>query len=302
MNTRFALLASAALICASGTAHAQDFTLNPTAGNVSLSSGFSPDPYNVPIVSGGSVDASRVGCVGMVANAPDFRLNYSAGSTYPLILSVTSSSDTTLVVNMPDGRWACDDDSAGNLDPMLQFNSPKSCQYDIWVGSFGGGNSPSTLHISEISAGGSSVSSGGGFSGGSSAGGPDLGMPPTYGSVSLNAGFSPDPYEINLTTGGTVDASTVGCYGSIARAPDFRLYYQAGNVFPLIISANSSDDTTLVINQPNGSWVCDDDSGNGSNASVTISSPMSGQYDIYVGSYFGNSEPSTLRISEVSSY
>jgi hypothetical protein len=287
MKTTIALIASTALICSAGVANAQDFTLEPGFGSVSLENGFTPDPYDVDLVSGGSIDAATIGCAGMIANAPDFRLDYMAGDIFPLILSVTSSSDTTLVVNMPDGNWACDDDSAGDLNPMLEFSQPMSGQYDIWVGAFGGGNEQATLHISEIMAG----AAGGGM--------PDFSLDPTFGSVDLQSGFEPDPYNIELTSGGGIDAEVVGCAGMIATAPDFRLNYAASDILPLIISTMSSDDTTLVINQPDGSWICDDDSGENFNASVNIASPMSGQYDIWVGSFFGDNQPTTLSISEL---
>ena len=290
MKTIITLLATTTLICSASVASAQDYTLEPGFGSVSLESGFQPDPYEVNLISGGMTDASSVGCVGMIAEAPDFRLDYAASDILPLILSVGSASDTTLVVNMPDGSWACDDDSAGDFNPMLEFNQPMSGQYDIWVGAFGGGNEEATLYISEVIAG---PSFGGGM--------PDFSLTPTFGTVDLETGFEPDPYNVELTSGGNIDAEVVGCAGMIATAPDFRLNYVAGDVFPLIISTMSSDDTTLVINQPDGSWICDDDSGEDFNASVNIASPMTGQYDIWVGSFFGDSQPATLSISELAS-
>ncbi|HRH21034.1 MAG TPA: peptidase, partial [Brevundimonas sp.] len=80
---------------------------------------------------------------------PDFELTYSAGSL-PLIISVNSNADTTLVVNAPDARWYCDDDGGNGLNPSLRWNAPMSGTYDIWVGTFGGGNAPATLSISEL--------------------------------------------------------------------------------------------------------------------------------------------------------
>ena len=149
------LVAAAAISTAfAGAASAQDYRQNPTYGAVSLSSGFTPDPYAVNLQSGGSIDSSSTiggSCRGYVANAPDVRLNFSAGSL-PLIISVNSGSDTTLVVNAPDGRWYCDDDSGnGGLNPMVRFNGPASGQYDIWVGTYGSSSlAPAQLNISEL--------------------------------------------------------------------------------------------------------------------------------------------------------
>ena len=104
--------------------------------------------------SGGSTDApSAIGgsCRGIIANAPDVRLNFTAGSL-PLIISANSGSDTTLIVNGPDGRWYCDDDGGENgLNPAVRFNNPQSGRYEIWVGTYGNSSlQPAQLHISEL--------------------------------------------------------------------------------------------------------------------------------------------------------
>jgi hypothetical protein len=130
----------------------------------------------------------------------------------------------------------------------------------------------------------------------------DYSAPPTYGSVNLNSGFTPDPYNVRLTSGGARSASNVSssCRGWIANAPDYSVYYQAGNMFDLTIGAVSDSDTTLVVNGPSGNWYCDDDSGEGLNPSLTFANPASGRYDIWVGSYReGNYADATLSISEL---
>jgi hypothetical protein len=148
--------AGAVLVAAlSGTAAAQDFSANPTYGTLNLQAGFPNDPAVVNLQSGGSIPASNVSssCTGYIANAPDVRLNYTAGSL-PLIISAASSTDTTLIVNGPDGSWYCDDDSGNEgMNPSLRFGSPQSGQYDIWVGTFGSSSlAPAALHISEVSS------------------------------------------------------------------------------------------------------------------------------------------------------
>ncbi|MGE0044993.1 MAG: peptidase S1, partial [Hyphomonadaceae bacterium] len=111
----------------------------------------------------------------------------------------------------------------------------------------------------------------------------DWRLNPNYGSVTLRSGFTPDPYVVNLQSGGNINVSQniSGCLGYITRQPDFRLHWQAANYgLPLIISVASNSDTTLVINGPNTQWYCNDDGGQGLNPSVTFSNPASGQYDI----------------------
>ena len=135
-----ALIAAATL---SPEAQAQDVFADPLYGTVNLDSGFLPDPHTVQVEAGGAMDASSLGsgCNGYItAEQPDVRLNFNAGSL-PLYLYVQSAEDTTLVVNLPDGTWACNDDFIG-LDPG---------QYDIWVGTYAPGNVPqATLLISEL--------------------------------------------------------------------------------------------------------------------------------------------------------
>lgn len=146
----------AALLLAASPAAAQNWQLAPTYGTVALSSGFTPDPYNKQLSSGGVNDAARTiggNCVGFVATAPDFDLNWTAGSgALPLAISVTASADTTLVINGPDGRWYCNDDGGNNgFNPSVVFNNPQSGLYDIYVGTYGSGtNYPATLTISEL--------------------------------------------------------------------------------------------------------------------------------------------------------
>lgn len=126
---------------------------------------------------------------------------------------------------------------------------------------------------------------------------------PVYGSVQLEAGFTPDPWSRDLQAGGSgeVDSSLgSGCRGYVNySAPDVDLYYEAGSL-SLYIYAQSNSDTTLVINAPDGRWYCDDDSGDGLNPMVTFDNPQSGMYNIWVGVYSdAEVQPATLKISEL---
>ncbi len=133
----------------------------------------------------------------------------------------------------------------------------------------------------------------------------DFSRAPAFGTITLTGGFDGDPRTVRVTAGGTLDASTLGsgCVGSMANAPDVRLQFTASGSLPLIISVASDEDTTLAINRPDGTWVCDDDGGEqGTNPSIRFTPAMSGQYDIYIGHYArGRRIPATLYISEISS-
>jgi hypothetical protein len=130
-----------------------NYGLSPNFGSAALASGFTPDPYTVGITSGGSVDASYLGgsCLGFATSAPHFRLKYTSGSFPLLRFYFIGSGDTTLIINNPNGGWHCVDDSYSTLNPTIDFNSPASGQYDIWVGSYSSGNFVSgTLYITEV--------------------------------------------------------------------------------------------------------------------------------------------------------
>lgn len=148
------LAAAAALLAVAGSvAVAQNYSLNPTYGTLNLSAGFQPDPQVVNLESGGNINAQTLSssCRGFIAQAPDVRVNYRAGQ-YQLMVSADSQTDTTLVINGPDGSWYCDDDSGNNgLNPLIRFNNPQSGQYDIWVGTYGSASlAPAQLYVSEI--------------------------------------------------------------------------------------------------------------------------------------------------------
>jgi hypothetical protein len=156
MHLTRVLAATAALVALVATpALAQDYSQNPNYGTVALRSGFSPDPTLVTVQSGGGINAeTRNGaCKGFITDAPDYRVNFTAGSNgLPLIISAASAADVTLIVNGPDAQWYCDDDGGvTGLNPMVMFATPGSGQYDIWVGTYGNAsNQPSTLVISEL--------------------------------------------------------------------------------------------------------------------------------------------------------
>lgn len=140
----------------------------------------------------------------------------------------------------------------------------------------------------------------GGGSYGGGYGAPDPGARANYGEEYLSAGFNDDPYTVSVTSGGELDASTLGgqCTGMISRAPDFQLTYDAGSL-PLTFGVSSYSDATLVINAPNGDWYCDDDSGGGTDPEVSFYRPESGVYDVWIGAFDGDGGEAELFITEL---
>ena len=129
-----------------------DYNLAATYGTFSFYGGYYEDPLTVRGYSGGEVRASDVAqtCQGFVSRAPDAKITYTA-TRQPLIFSVASDGDTTLLINGPDGRWYCDDDGGNyGLNPALRFDRPMSGTYDVWIGSYDANrNDDATLYVSE---------------------------------------------------------------------------------------------------------------------------------------------------------
>lgn len=154
---RFLILLAfaASVILGATTTTAQSIALEPLFGSVHLTGGFEDDPHTVSLVAGGTNEVSNtIGtCAfgGWVADAPDYNLHYTAtDGGWTLSIGAISDGDTIILVNLPDGSWACDDDSFEDLDPILSFSNPQSGLYNIWVGTVGEDTEPAELVITEL--------------------------------------------------------------------------------------------------------------------------------------------------------
>ena len=130
--------------------------------------------------------------------------------------------------------------------------------------------------------------------------GPSTG-PASYGDVTLDERFLPDPYEFSLMAGGGIDLDVGSCnYGYVAESPDVNFHYTTSGGADLYVYASGADDTTLLLNRPDGSWVCDDDDLGDGNRSplVFIPAAAGGLYNIWVGTYGAANTSATLYISE----
>ncbi|MCX7357330.1 MAG: peptidase S1 [Alphaproteobacteria bacterium] len=153
----FAAVAAAAIVLSAGAASAQNWQLPAAYGHIQLAAGFTPDPHEINMTAGGPLRASDTlgnACPGFVADAPDYDLVWQAGNTTrPLVISVDSQTDTTLVVRTPSGQWLCEDDGGFNgMNPGMRIDNPQSGLYDIWVGTYAGGFAPAVLSISELTS------------------------------------------------------------------------------------------------------------------------------------------------------
>ncbi len=134
--------------------------------------------------------------------------------------------------------------------------------------------------------------------------------------ISLAEGFTPDPVEHRMTAGGgtwfdadrdlssdyfsrRLEVSVSGwIYGP---GPDVSFYFETTGESDLYFSfaAETSADTFLLINDPDGDWWVMDDNDDGLDPAFGITSPPSGRYDIWVGTWAEDSVTGTLFISEL---
>jgi len=140
-------------------------------GGGELTSGFEPDPWGFPLTAGGGSDPVDIATLGLfddatgeacgrayVTRKPDFHFEFGAGN-YTLVrfyVVTENGADATLLINDPSGRWRCNDDHEnpewGNeRAPVIDFTSPETGRYDIWVGSYDqSAHNPATLYVTEL--------------------------------------------------------------------------------------------------------------------------------------------------------
>lgn len=285
------VLITALALAPLGAAQAQDWRGTPVYGQISLDHGFVPDPHTVEITAGGVRDASNLpgdNCSGSIGQNPDFVLRYTAGEA-PLFIRAQSEADTTIAVRGPKGGWSCNDDTNG-LNPEVGYLTPQSGNYHIWVGTFGGATAPATIEISELAA--DSYANSGSL---------DMTAEPAFGRADLVANFQPDPHQVDIVAGGSISISSVSdqCPGSVASAPDYRVNYDGNGSMRLTFTFVSDEDTVLLINDPQGYWYCDDDSGGDLDPRLPFDRAASGIYDIWVGTIGGQMAHGTLSVTEI---
>lgn len=121
-------------------------------GAIVIGPGFLPSPIIMGGSAGGSVDASTMaasgalamgyGCIGMMPSAPQHVLDVTAPISHLRIVVDTyvpgsgGSSDTTLMVRLPDGSLWCDDDGGGELQPMVEGMVSTPGRVEVFVGGY----------------------------------------------------------------------------------------------------------------------------------------------------------------------
>jgi hypothetical protein len=257
-----------------------DTTLHPDDAEIALEPNFLPDPFEVSMTVGGPVSAYELGkrCRGYVSEAPDVRLSWAGSADLLSVHFLAEESwDTTLVIHTPDNQWLCDDDSYGDSQPIIKIRNLVDGDYAIWVGTFSEQRTVdgqlvfSTIEESNF---GTNLL--------------DATLSPNAGQVDLVEGFSPDPYTVPVTAGGEQYMGDIAyrCRGYSTTEPTYRLEWNGDTQsLRFYFVAEEEEDSTLVISDPNGNWLCDDDSYGDQQPLVEIRSPVSGTYAIWAGVY-----------------
>lgn len=124
----------------------------------------------------------------------------------------------------------------------------------------------------------------------------DVTAPAEFGSVSISAGFMPDPYRVaTIIGGGDVEAARrnlgPNCVGFIGIVPDIRV--SLGTALPFMriiyISDTITTDTAMVVRDPSGNFRCNNNSFGIFNPSLDFENAVPGDYTVWISGFTPNS-------------
>ena len=284
-------------------------TMSPQAG-------FPLDPFLVSLQGGGPVDASTLagsGCTGYITAAPSFSVDYT-GKADLIRAFFYSDGDPTLVIETPDGKYLCNDNTTEQLlDPTFEIQKPLQGRYNIWVGSAAAkdlvpGFLVLTTHanvrlgtfelaglvkrpalpdilpvrdrvteaIQRLAQAQAGARSAGTLQAGSEA-------------LTATVTAKGELPAFELTRGIITTHAISLCNGLVNALPDMAFDW-AGGATGLSVYFAGSGDTALAVRTPEGKFVCADDAAAASNLNplVVIAKPVKGSYLVWVGRISSN--------------
>lgn len=116
-------------------------------GTISLAPGFDTATASLSGYTGGSYSLSAItnrdvnnkACIGFADPTPDHIIVLQKDFSNLRIAVNSNGSDTTLLVEAPDGKIYCGDDTGRGKDASIALNQWKEGSYKIWVGTFNPG-------------------------------------------------------------------------------------------------------------------------------------------------------------------
>jgi hypothetical protein len=310
-SRRFALALSVAALAAGALVAMPDARAQlqmmpdapPALGTVGLDAASLTAPgRRLDAMAGGQVQVPGTlgtGCLGWVPAAPSVALRLTA-LVPVLAISAQASLDTTLVVRLPDGTYSCNDDYLGT-NPVAVVGGAPAGTYTVWIGTYQQQTAQIPVALTFASSAPQQVVQGPGPpQPGPVVGRMDPAATPRFGDMTAQAAIRPDPRRIAVTSGGDqlVDRTIGGsCLGYVTTEPSYRVTLGRARRFLTFWVEAGGTDTTLVIQQPDGSFICNDDC-NGLEPSVEIQTAAAGVYNVWVGSYHqGQQHAGELRVS-----
>jgi hypothetical protein len=303
-----AIVITIALLAAAATAGSATTTAQPKAGTAFVSinpeAGFPLDPFLMTLQGGGPVDATTMAkeCKGYVTKNPTVSVDYK-GKADMLKVFFYSDGDPILIVQTPDGKVLCNDNTnAVLLDPTVTLVKPGQGRYDIWVGSaLARDLIPGFLVFTghgDVHAGKLALQ--------------ELVRRPALVEVlpqrdrlanaaalvkeALAAVKSADkltpeskPLTAQVTAEGNLPTPELAtgdtfCGGLISVAPNYAFEW-AGQAKAAGVMFEGDGDATLIVRTPDGRFVCADDSAGSANVNplVILGNPAAGRYLVWVG-------------------
>lgn len=124
---------------------------------------------------------------------------------------------------------------------------------------------------------------------------PNWNLNPSYGSYNLSLGQLRQGQSLSLLAGGdkyvwncpNVNPQTDTGAGYFTSQPDARFFVNGIEGNRLIISVRSNCDSALLINTGTATWYYDDDDLGNLDPQIVLTRPRSGQIDVWVGTYDG---------------
>jgi hypothetical protein len=239
----------------------------PSLGVIDLDATPTPSPVSAAVTTD---TPAPDGCRGYLPDAPQLVLR----TTRPMIvrMSAHSSVDLVAMILTPDGAPPrCDDDTNGT-DPALVVQIPAG-DSRLYVGTYAPGSAASfEVHLAAVTAEG-----GDGPAGLAVAGAPHLDT------------VRVERARVERTLEGVVAAPWIparelstSCAGFVAREPD--LVVDLAEEAFVRLETRADADLVMLMAEPDGHFVCDDDGGIGNAPRIAKRLPA-GRYPVWIGPY-----------------
>lgn len=255
------------------------------------------------------------------SQVPQFSITLTGMEGHSLQLLANAQCDSTLLVNGANTQWYYNDDGQGQLQPQLDISDQAALngRIDVWVGTYNDTSCPGTFTLQAIPVATTPqpvpvpqpvptpqpvpvpVPAPTPAPVPAPAPAPAPAPTPTAGCPSLGtegivvttdgaALYGPDRF--NVTAGGITALSTCAdiptSTGVAYSTPHYTFYLSGMETYGrLEIEVESDCDTTLLVNDAQGNWHFDDDSGGNLQPEMNLSdtAALNGRVDLWVGTF-----------------